>query len=112
MILCIVFFRQPGSNMADPYKLHVSNLPKATPRAHVLEALASLVALGFPRVVDVKVFSTNTSTLSSALVTLEGPLSESTCVAWHGHPWFYGSLLCRPADAKKAYPCKENITPL
>jgi hypothetical protein len=93
------------ASMADAFKIHLSDLPKATPRAHVLEALAPLIALGFPMVVDVKVFSTNTSTISSALVTLAGPIAESTCVAWHGHPWYYGSLHCRPADAKKACPC-------
>ena len=95
-----------SSKYGGPFKIHISELPKATPRAHVLDALSLLEQRGFPTVLDVKMFSTNTSTISSALVTLSEPVSVQTCEAWHGEPWLFGNLWCRPADVKKTYPCE------
>jgi hypothetical protein len=88
----------------DPYKIHLTCLPKATPRANLLHALSVLERDGFPKVLDVKVFSLNHQPVSSAFVTLEQPISPATCEQWFGTPWAYGQLYCRPAEAKKECP--------
>jgi hypothetical protein len=82
--------------MPDYFKLHLSGIPKATSGNAVWSALAALP--GFPDVLGVKVFSTNTATVSTAIVTLGGPFAAEVAVAWSGAPWAFGQLWLRPAE--------------
>jgi hypothetical protein len=82
--------------MPDYCKLHLSGFPKATSSNAVWSALAALP--GFPDVLGVRVFSTNTATVSSAIITLGGPFAAAVAVAWTGAPWAFGQLCLRPAE--------------
>ena len=66
--------------MPDYCKLHLSGFPTATSSNAVWSALAALP--GFPDVLGVRVFSTNTATVSTAIITLGGPLAAAVAVAW------------------------------
>jgi hypothetical protein len=82
--------------MPDYFKLHLSGFPKATSSNAVWSALAALP--GFPDVLAVRVFSTNTATVSTAIITLGAPIAPAVAVAWSGAPWAFGTLCLRPAE--------------
>lgn len=97
--------------MGDLYKLHVSGLPKATPRSAVMEAFGLLQEHGFPLVRDAKMFSTNAATITSALITLHEPVAAVTAETWAGQPWAFGLLHCRVAEPPKRCSLNKNTFP-